>query len=67
MVLLKLRENIKVFLCSFITAFYVHVSPRELVLSKGEIPEYPSYSKYYVPFSCNTENVPSTTQREMKG
>jgi len=43
MILLKVRENKKVCLCRFITASKVHVSPRELMLSKGEIPEYPSY------------------------
>lgn len=66
-VLLKVREDVNVFLCSFITVFYVRVSPRELMLSKGEIPEYPSYWKHYVPFSYNTEKVPSASQREMKG
>lgn len=43
MVLLKVREGEKAFLCSFITTFYVHASPRDLMSSKEEIPEYPSY------------------------
>lgn len=66
MVLLKVKENQKVFIFSFITAFYVHVSPREFMLSKGEIPQYPSYWNHYAPFSYNTENVLSTSQSEMK-
>lgn len=37
------------------------------MLSKGEIPECPPCWNPYVPFSYNTENVFSTSQREMKG